>query len=115
VNYRQRSPVRRITVCSIRAAAISGSATAADRMRAIPRRRSGSTRSSAQSCASIRAALPRPEGRRDSGTTRFRPSTNSPRTAIRRHSARSTPTDSGTPTDCRGTSTTGRCSRRTSG
>ena len=52
---------------------------------------------------------------RDSATTRFRRSTSSPRTAIRRRSARSTPTASGTPTGCPGISPMGRCSRRTSG
>ena len=55
------------------------------------------------------------KGGRDSATTRFRRSTSSPPTAIRRRSARSTPTASGTPTGCPGISPTGRCSRRTSG
>ena len=52
---RRRSPARPTTACSTRAAAISGSATAADRTRTIPARRSGSTRSSRRSCGSIRA------------------------------------------------------------
>ena len=43
---RRRSPARPTTACSTRAAAISGSATAADRTRTIPARRSASTRSS---------------------------------------------------------------------
>ena len=42
-------------------------------------------------------------------------STSSPPTAIRRRSARSTPTDSATRTGCHGISPTGRCSRPTSG
>ena len=49
---------RPTTACSTRAAAISGSATAADRTPTIPARRSGSTRSSPPSCGSIRAVRP---------------------------------------------------------
>ena len=52
---RRRSPARPTTACSTRAAAIWASATAGDRTRTIPARRSASTRSSARSCASIRA------------------------------------------------------------
>ncbi len=52
---RRRSRGRPTTVCSTRAAAIWGSATAGDRMRTIPARRSASTRSSAPFCASTRA------------------------------------------------------------
>ena len=52
---RRRSPARPTTACSTRAAATWGSATAADRTRTTPARRSASTRSSAPSCASTRA------------------------------------------------------------
>ena len=51
-----RSPGRPITACSTPAAAISASATAADRTPTTRARRSASTRSSAPSCASTRAA-----------------------------------------------------------
>ena len=78
------------------------------------RRRSGSTRSSPPSCASIRAVRRCRRGRRDSATTRSRRPTSSPPTATRRRSARSTPTASATPIGSRGTSPTGRCSRATS-
>ena len=52
--------------------------------------------------------------RRASATTRFRRPTSSPPTAIRRRSARSTPTASATRTGCRGTRPTARCSPPTS-
>ena len=55
-SIRRRSPAIPTTACSTPAAAISASATAAGRTRTIPRRRSGSIRSSAPSCASIREA-----------------------------------------------------------